>query len=220
MKEDDAPIFDYYDHLTRNHIERCGTPETRISTLFAGQSFMCPGLNDVTVLETVKDCGSLWLCSLTPAFRKSVLRSLWYNNWTARHIPGTDIPLLMPIQKVSGYPRAESALIEPPADGGEPVFPPWPERLDVLKLNLHRFRDGPSFETCRKYQTTKIHWFCTHLSPNYGSDHRHAVALMRRANVFERHDVRLVLDLAGSVGAFAEALHSCAFDGVATSEPT
>ena len=30
---------------------------------------------------------------------------------------------------------------------------------------------------------------------------------MQRANVFERQDVRLVFDLAGSVGAFADALH-------------
>lgn len=200
--------FDYSAHFTpERSMTKCNVSYPHYSQLAPGQGQMCPGLNDTTVLVTVKDCGSMFLCSLSPGWRAVVKESDWYQERAARHIPGTDIPLLVPIQKINGYPRSESKLIQPPPDGGPQVFPPWPERKEVLNVNLGRFRNGDAFETCRKALNIKIHWFCTHLSPNYGADHKRAVSLMKKANVFERQDVRLVFDLAGSVGAFAEALH-------------
>ena len=51
--------------------------------------------------------------------------------------------------------------------------------------------EAPSheLEPCRTHLSTKVHWFCTHLAPEYGKDHRKAVQLMQRANIFEWQDV-------------------------------
>ena len=209
VKAASLEYFDYSMHMTPRPARFC--ENTSLSPFYMqlrpGMMQMCPGLNDSSVLDTVEGCSSMFLCSLSPQWRHTVRESEWYDSWAAHHIPGTDIPLLVPIQKIFGYPHPTSRPIEPPADGGPQVFPPWPERKDVRRISLERLRNGTAFEVCRKRLNIQVHWFCTHLSPNYGADHRHAVALMQKANVFERQDVRLVFDLAGSVGAFAEALH-------------
>ena len=51
----------------------------------------------------------------------------------------------------------------------------------------------------------KTHWFCTHLTRQVGDAHDRALRYM--GMVFERADVRLVLDVGGSIGVFASALH-------------
>jgi hypothetical protein len=203
----DALSFDYNAHLSTSKLCQNSTLPPYIQPLSAGQRQMCPGLTDTTVIETVRDCGSMWLCSLSPSFRELVIGSRWYNEWSARHIPGTDIPFLMPMQKAKGYPHHDSELIHPPADGGPPVFPPWPERKNVLSLDLNRYKNGDAFETCRRKLSVKLHWYCTHLAPQYNADHHRAVKLMMKAKVFERQDVRLVFDLAGSTGTFCGSLH-------------
>ena len=98
---------------------------------------------------------------------------------------------------------AALAVGQPPA-----LFPPWPARgtFDEGAIAWERFNEGDLWRGCRA--GSQLHWYCSHLGRSY-YDETLALfdACIDPIGIFGRADVRLVLDVGGSTGAFAEAVH-------------
>jgi len=90
------------------------------------------------------------------------------------------------------------------------LFKPWPARATFAEEAIlwERFTEGERWRRCRPGSALS-HWYCHHLSRTYFDDTLAIYdACIAPLGLFARDDVRLVLDLGGSTGAFAEALYT------------
>jgi SAM-dependent methyltransferase len=121
-------------------------------------------------------------------------------------IPTTGTPLLVPIMTSPRDPQKALGKEHTAHKTLPQLFPEWPNRMSIDTIDWRRFRNGSAFDRCRRAKNPmETHWFCTHLTDQVAVGHRRAIESMKI--VFERADVRLVLDVGGSVGVFASELH-------------
>ena len=90
------------------------------------------------------------------------------------------------------------------------LFPEWPARANLSQFDAwEALPKGEFFKECAGVKRSRNTWFCGHLGDKY--DHLWR-SLFRTCyeplEVFSRPDVRLILDIGGSAGSFARALHS------------
>ena len=116
--------------------------------------------------------------------------------------------------------QEDAAVIAAPAL----VWRRWPSRasFDLQSIPMQRFPDGhlwsnigrDGYDGACHYQHSK-HWYCAHLRPEYYAETRAAYeCFLHPLGLFSRGDVRLVLDVGGGTGAFAEAVHSVVGDRI------
>jgi len=95
------------------------------------------------------------------------------------------------------------------------LYMPWPLRKEVA--NVHWTRLGtPSASKFTKCGPG-FHWYCGHFAASYVAYHAGVYSSCYGSlGVFERPDVRLVLDIGGATAAFAHAIHDQFGDTIVT----
>lgn len=157
-------------------------------------------------------------------------------------VPGTKIPLHVPIMKLhhdSTQTREMEKLkstagikeVHPKDSTGNksdslPVcqrgcsqrsqlYPGWPARKYFENVNWLRL--GTPHASLFKHCGPYFHWYCGHLQPSYVQYHRNVHhACYQHLGIFERPDVRLVLDIGGASAAMAQVLHDIFDDQIIT----
>jgi len=90
------------------------------------------------------------------------------------------------------------------------VFAPWPRRGNYSSRDTiawERFHDGETWRNCRGHDQQTVHWYCLHLDNTYMDAMLVSYDLCTAPmGIFDRADVRLVLDIGGGTGAFASAV--------------
>jgi SAM-dependent methyltransferase len=87
------------------------------------------------------------------------------------------------------------------------VWRAWPARgqFDEHVMPWERFPEGELWSRCRT--GNHAHWYCNHISSDYfGLTQAVYDDCIEPLGIFKRPDVRLVVDLGGGTGAFAEAV--------------
>lgn len=151
-------------------------------------------------------------------------------NKSVFHIPDSHSLLHVPMMKLL-HPRrrAESSAFVLSAanrtrdlsvchqncSAAEQLYPAWPARKQ------HDLVDWPRLGTPQASRLKRCgassHWYCGHFSANYLRYHQGVYQMCYSGlGVFERPDVRLVLDIGGASAAMAQALHDTFGDRIVT----
>ena len=126
------------------------------------------------------------------------------------------VPILKPILKKaapdnqSRVPRnAPFEATKSVVSAAPLVFAPWPRRAEYSRQTMawERFHDGETWKHCGSQHQSTVHWYCLHLDTEYMEAMLEAYDVCEAPmGIFDRADVRLVLDIGGGTGAFAAGL--------------
>ena len=86
------------------------------------------------------------------------------------------------------------------------LYPAWPARTDLFQVDFQRLGtpNAGIFKGCGG----STHWYCGHFGHKYVTYHNGVYhGCYKLLGIFERPDVRLVLDIGGATAGMAQGLH-------------
>ncbi|KAL1496057.1 hypothetical protein AB1Y20_014685 [Prymnesium parvum] len=184
-----------------------------------------------------RGCESYPLCSVSAASRGPLLQEPLYDpraNKSVFSVPLSPLPLHVPMMKLHAAAPAAAPWRTPPrarvpyANKSSPaavcargcseesqLYAAWPERKLFDRLAWERL--GTPHAAKFRHCGPAFHWYCGHLHPSYLGYHQAVYySCYRRIGVFDRADVRLVLDIGGASAAMAQVLHDVFGDAIVT----
>lgn len=207
-----------------------GHTRERVNFTCPAENKHCDEYEQLHMDEWLFECSSPLFCGMRLGMRATMQLEPLFDELTptAVHIAPLDsgARLHVPMYKLTGHMRnvshANWAHILATAEKGNtsaaavPLYPSWPERKEVSKMSwsLIGTPEARTFAHC----SANVHWYCVQTAPGYADSHRNTLALYkaRPNDVFSRSDVRLVLDMGGGSGGFAEAVHDLYGDRIVT----